>query len=43
MPTFLESHIETWTVTDEGSLVPGIARHYVRINPANQRGRLAWR
>jgi glucoamylase len=31
---FLESHIEKWTVTEKGSLVPGIARHYIRINPA---------
>ncbi|HUO05389.1 MAG TPA: glycoside hydrolase family 15 protein [Candidatus Binataceae bacterium] len=30
---FLESHIETWTVTGAGSKVPGIKRHYVRINP----------
>jgi glucoamylase len=31
---FLESHLERWTVTTAGSLVPGIPRHYVRINPA---------
>jgi glucoamylase len=31
---FLESHVESWTVTTEGSLVPGIKRHYVRIHPA---------
>jgi len=31
---FLESHVEKWTVTNEGSLVPGIRRHYIRINPA---------
>lgn len=31
---FLESHIEKWTVTNHGTLVPGIARHYIRINPA---------
>jgi glucoamylase len=31
---FLESHVEKWTVTNEGSLVPGIKRHYIRINPA---------
>lgn len=36
---FLESHIERWTVTTEGTLVPGISRHYIRINPGgtNQR------
>ena len=32
---FLESHIERWTVTSEGTLVPGINRHYIRINPAS--------
>ena len=31
---FLESHVEKWTVTNEGSLVPGVKRHYIRINPA---------
>jgi glucoamylase len=30
---FLESHIETWTVTTQGALVPGIPRHYLRILP----------
>ncbi len=30
---FLEAHIEAWTVTNDGFLVPGIKRHYVRINP----------
>ena len=29
---FLEAHVEKWTVTNEGFLVPGIKRHYVRIN-----------
>ncbi len=32
---FLESHIEAWTVTNSGTLVPGIKRHYVRINPVD--------
>lgn len=32
---FLESHIEAWTVTTEGTLVPGIKRHYIRLAPAN--------
>jgi glucoamylase len=32
---FLESHIEHWTVTTHGTLVPGITRHYIRINPAD--------
>jgi glucoamylase len=31
---FLESHIERWTVTTQGTLVPGISRHYIRINPS---------
>ena len=31
---FLESHIETWTVTTQGALVPEIPRHYIRILPA---------
>jgi glucoamylase len=31
---FLEAHIEAWTVTTEGTLVPGIDRHYIRITPA---------
>ncbi|HVN63465.1 MAG TPA: glycoside hydrolase family 15 protein [Candidatus Binataceae bacterium] len=32
---FLESHIEKWTVTDAGFLVPGVKRHFVRINPVD--------
>ena len=32
---FLESHVEAWTVTTKGSLVPGITRHYIRILPIN--------
>src|SRR5215510_12310370 len=32
---FLESHIEQWTVTTEGTTVPGITRHYIRVNPAS--------
>ncbi len=32
---FLESHVEEWTVTNHGTLVPGITRHYIRINPAS--------
>ena len=31
---FLESHVEKWTVTNQGSLLPGVKRHYIRINPA---------
>lgn len=32
---FLESRIETWTVTTAGTLVPGIGKHYIRIQPAD--------
>jgi glucoamylase len=32
---FLESHVEKWTATNEGTLIPGIKRHYVRINPVS--------
>ncbi|MGH6875356.1 MAG: glycoside hydrolase family 15 protein, partial [Aestuariivirgaceae bacterium] len=30
---FLECHIEPWTVTTEGELLPGIRRHFIRIHP----------
>ncbi|MFZ0736621.1 MAG: glycoside hydrolase family 15 protein, partial [Candidatus Acidiferrales bacterium] len=30
---FLESHVEAWTVTTQGTLVSGIPRHYIRILP----------
>ncbi|MGH7620209.1 MAG: glycoside hydrolase family 15 protein [Gemmatimonadaceae bacterium] len=32
---FLERHVEAWTVTSEGSLVPGLRRHYIRIHPVD--------
>lgn len=32
---FLESHIEAWTVTTQGMLVPGISRHFIRIHPVD--------
>ncbi len=32
---FLESHIEAWTVTTQGSLVPEIPRHFIRIHPVD--------
>jgi glucoamylase len=32
---FLECHIEDWTVTTRGTLVPGMERHYIRIRPAD--------
>ena len=30
---FLESHVEDWTVTTQGTLLPGVPRHYIRITP----------
>lgn len=35
---FLESHVEAWTVTSEGTLHPDISRHYIRITPADPAG-----
>jgi glucoamylase len=32
---FLECHVECWTVTTEGSLVPGIPKHFIRIHPVD--------
>ncbi|HZW36554.1 MAG: glycoside hydrolase family 15 protein, partial [Deltaproteobacteria bacterium] len=32
---FLERHVEAWMVTTEGTLVPGIPRHYIRIFPVD--------
>ena len=32
---WLSSHIEDWTVTSRGELVPGKPRHYVRITPCD--------
>jgi glucoamylase len=32
---FLESHLERWTVTTQGGIVPGIPRHYIRIHPTD--------
>ena len=30
---FLECHLEAWMVTTEGTLVPGIPKHFIRILP----------
>ncbi len=30
---FLECHVEAWTVTTDGTLVPGVTRHFIRIRP----------
>jgi glucoamylase len=32
---FLECHIEAWTVTTRGTLLPRIRRHYIRIHPVD--------
>ncbi len=32
---FLESHIEAWTVTTQGTLIPEITRHFIRIHPVD--------
>jgi glucoamylase len=32
---WLVAHIDEWTVTNAGELVPGKPRHYIRINPAD--------
>lgn len=32
---FLECHVEAWTVTTQGTLVPGIPRHFIRIRPVD--------
>lgn len=34
---FLEQHVDRWTVTTEGTLVPGVTRHYIRILPVDVR------
>ena len=32
---WLSAHLEEWTVTNRGELVPGKPRHYIRITPAD--------
>jgi glucoamylase len=32
---FLEAHLEAWTVTTEGTLLPGVKRHFIRIQPVD--------
>ncbi len=34
---FLEARIDAWTTTTQGSLVPGVPRHYIRIHPVDPR------
>ena len=33
----MRDHLETWTVTNAGSLLPDVKRHFVRINPVGPR------
>jgi glucoamylase len=33
---FLECHVESWTVTTQGTLLPGVACHYMRILQSRQ-------
>ncbi|MCI4369258.1 MAG: glycoside hydrolase family 15 protein, partial [Thermoplasmata archaeon] len=30
---FLEEHVDAWTVTRSGELIPGVRRHFVRVHP----------
>ncbi len=32
---FLEAHVDGWTVTTHGTLLPGVPRHYIRIRPVD--------
>ncbi|MGH9616159.1 MAG: glycoside hydrolase family 15 protein [Acidobacteriaceae bacterium] len=32
---WIESNLEAWTVTDDGVLLPGVRRHFMRIRPPN--------
>jgi glucoamylase len=33
---WIELHLDQWTTTDEGILLPGVTRHYMRIRPPCQ-------
>ncbi len=35
---FLESHLEAWTVTTEGTLLAGVTRHFIRMLPTKAKG-----
>jgi glucoamylase len=30
---WIEAHLDEWTTTDQGVLLPGVSRHYMRIRP----------
>jgi glucoamylase len=32
---FLESHVDRWTVTTQGTLLSGVPRHFIRIHPVD--------
>jgi glucoamylase len=32
---FLESHVDQWTVTTDGTLLEGVPRHFIRIHPVD--------
>ena len=32
---FLECHIDAWTVATQGTLLPGVPKHFIRIRPVN--------
>ncbi len=38
---WLETHLEAWTMTTQGNLLPGKPRHYIRITPAAPDGFVA--
>jgi glucoamylase len=35
---FLEAHLEAWCVTTQGTLLPDVSQHYVRILPTHVKG-----
>lgn len=35
---FLDAHLEAWCVTTQGTLLPDVSRHYVRILPTHVKG-----
>ncbi len=33
---WIEAHLDEWTTTDDGCLLPGVSRHYMRIRPPSE-------
>jgi len=33
---WIEAHLDEWTTTDDGVLLPGVSRHYMRIRPPSE-------